>query len=737
MQDFNRGDDNRVRSIVGTGLGLSLCKKLVTALGGRFFVESEVNAGSTFAFTVPRNEDARLRSPRSSVSSGFGSPYYKEIDSGLSGGDQRSSDEDGDGVSTRGGGGRGRSGSDVSTGIAARDREIATLKRKLKEERAKVAAYKLRAEAAAIANASKQNSTTSNGSGDSDESASQAVNRGSALGSPLAQPSPAPSGLVSHSDVAGKIEILSVDDNPTNQLVVENIASSLGFVATACMDGQSAINLLESRDYLPDLVLLDVMMPGMSGHEVCQILREKYKTSMLPIIMVSAKVTKEEIVRGLEVGANDYVTKPFNRKELIARIETQLRLKNLWRVELEARRSNELLQELLPPHIIRRLKKGERLIADKHKKVTILFSDIVSFTTLAHKLDTIEIVELLNNMFTRFDARTDELGVYKVETIGDAYMVVAGHDEDSLEDHALRVYRFAEYMLEACKSVLIPGGREHMGTKHVQIRIGIHSGPAYSGVVGEKMPRYCFFGDTVNTASRMESHGFPMAIHVSDTTHALIKDVVQFHDFGTRTIKGKGRMRTYIAEAGNYLEALSRRDEQAEAAAAAASPPPPGTGKTGTADTNALQLPSPVVAGSSKQQQEVALEDGRAASTSPDASLAKTVDAEERRAHSKVPHGGHQVNDEALHKAGVVEPIRNVASSCGDLTPSKSLENVDLWDYANSLQHMNSAATEPGTRDPPEWNPLSADSHHKQLQKMQTVLASTRNRLSNCVAEVR
>eukprot|EP00750_Incisomonas_marina_P025102 INCI5321.3.p1 GENE.INCI5321.3~~INCI5321.3.p1 ORF type:complete len:989 (-),score=174.21 INCI5321.3:4241-7207(-) len=461
FKDFNRGDDNRVRSIVGTGLGLSLCKKLVKALGGRFFVESEVNAGSTFSFTVPRNEDdARLRSPRSSVSSGFGSPYLKEIDSGQSCGDQHSSDEGGD-ASTRGA--RGRSGSDASTGIAVRDREIATLKRKLKEERAKVAAYKLRAEAAATANAAKESSPSA-GSGDSDEFASQALSR-SALGSPLAQTSPAPSGLVSHSDVAGKIEILSVDDNPTNQLVVENIASSLGFVVTACMDGQSAINLLESRDYLPDLVLLDVMMPGMSGHEVCQILREKYKTSMLPIIMVSAKVTKEEIVRGLEVGANDYVTKPFNRKELIARIETQLRLKNLWRVELEARRSNELLQELLPPHIIRRLKKGERLIADKHKKVTILFSDIVSFTTLAHKLDTIEIVELLNNMFTLFDARTDDLGVYKVETIGDAYMVVAGHDEESLEDHALKVYRFAEYMLEACKSVLIPGGREHMGKK--------------------------------------------------------------------------------------------------------------------------------------------------------------------------------------------------------------------------------------------------------------------------------
>jgi DNA-binding response OmpR family regulator len=185
---------------------------------------------------------------------------------------------------------------------------------------------------------------------------------------------------------------MSVDDHPVNQMVVENMVSSMdGFKVTACLDGQSALDTLASRDYLPDLILLDVMMPGMSGYEVCKALRLKYKTSALPIIMVSAKNREKEIVRGLKSGANDYVTKPFSRNELVARIETQLRLKKVWRVELEAKRSNALLQEILPVHIIRRLKKGERLIADKHQEVTILFSDIVSFTSLAAKLDTIDV----------------------------------------------------------------------------------------------------------------------------------------------------------------------------------------------------------------------------------------------------------------------------------------------------------------------------------------------------------
>ena len=109
-------------------------------------------------------------------------------------------------------------------------------------------------------------------------------------------------------------------------MVVENIISTIdGYKVTACMDGQSALDLLAGRDYLPDIILLDVMMPGMSGYEVCAQLRDLYKTSALPVIMVSAKNREKEIVRGLEAGANDYVTKPFNRNELVARIETQVR----------------------------------------------------------------------------------------------------------------------------------------------------------------------------------------------------------------------------------------------------------------------------------------------------------------------------------------------------------------------------------------------------------------------------
>mgnify|MGYP000503876322 CR=1 FL=1 len=114
------------------------------------------------------------------------------------------------------------------------------------------------------------------------------------------------------------------------------------------MDGDAAIRILEERSYLPDLMLLDVMMPEHSGYDVCADIRKKYKPAVLPIIMLSAKARDKEIVLGLRSGANDYITKPFNRNELVARIEMQLRLKHVWRVEHDAHRSNKLLQELLP-----------------------------------------------------------------------------------------------------------------------------------------------------------------------------------------------------------------------------------------------------------------------------------------------------------------------------------------------------------------------------------------------------
>jgi len=169
----------------------------------------------------------------------------------------------------------------------------------------------------------------------------------------------------------------------------------------------------EDGKLLPDLVLLDIMMPGMSGYEVCGKIRELFPKTPIPIIMISAKASEDAIVKGLKAGSNDYMTKPFQRAEILARIETRLRLKELWKIEADHRATNQLLRKILPESIIDRLKQGQKMIADSHESVSVLFSDVVNFTELASQVPTNQIILLLNDLFSEFDRLVDKHGVYK------------------------------------------------------------------------------------------------------------------------------------------------------------------------------------------------------------------------------------------------------------------------------------------------------------------------------------
>jgi len=153
----------------------------------------------------------------------------------------------------------------------------------------------------------------------------------------------------SYSDLNnGVFEILSVDDTMANQIVVEQILTSEGYVVVQAFDGAEAFDLIESREWIPDLILLDVKMHPIDGYEVCKTLRLQYSKAVLPIIMVSGNTSEGSIVQGFSAGSNDYVTKPFHRSELLARIETQLNLKKLWLSEIDTQRSNMLLRNMLP-----------------------------------------------------------------------------------------------------------------------------------------------------------------------------------------------------------------------------------------------------------------------------------------------------------------------------------------------------------------------------------------------------
>jgi len=205
----------------------------------------------------------------------------------------------------------------------------------------------------------------------------------------------------------------------------------------------------------------------------------------------------------------------------------------------EKEKSESLLLNILPEQIADRLKQGHHQIAEGFAEVTILFADIVGFTVLSEKIAPKDLVILLNQIFSEFDRLSDRYGLEKIKTIGDAYMVASGLPIPRT-DHVEAVAEMALDMQEAIANFNL----EH--NSELNIRIGINSGPVIAGVIGTKKFIYDLWGDAVNTASRMESHGIPGAIQVTSSTYNLLENKYIFQERGVISVKGKGEMKTYL-----------------------------------------------------------------------------------------------------------------------------------------------------------------------------------------------
>ena len=346
--------------------------------------------------------------------------------------------------------------------------------------------------------------------------------------------------------------ILVVDDNAANRDVLERRLTREGHTVVTGATGAAALALVAEREF--DLVLLDLIMPEMSGFEVLRRLKGMEATKDIPVIVISALDEIDSVVRCIEAGAEDYLSKPFNPTLLKARVGASLEKKWLRdrekkfiaELEQEKRRSETLLLNILPQSIVDRMRGGEVVIADRVAEATILFCDLVGFTTLSHELSADQVIDFLSKIFSGFDRLAAEQGVEKIKTIGDSYMVAAGIPE-AQPDHATRIAGLSLRMLDEVQTIATATGLK------LQARIGVHSGPIVAGVIGTHKFAYDVWGDTVNTASRMESHSVPGRVQISAATRALLDDRFDFEPRGSVEVKGKGMMETYflnVREAG-------------------------------------------------------------------------------------------------------------------------------------------------------------------------------------------
>uniref|UniRef100_A0A669AXZ7 Guanylate cyclase n=1 Tax=Oreochromis niloticus TaxID=8128 RepID=A0A669AXZ7_ORENI len=213
-------------------------------------------------------------------------------------------------------------------------------------------------------------------------------------------------------------------------------------------------------------------------------------------------------------------------------------------LEIEKQKTEKLLTQMLPPSVAEALKVGGTVEPEYFDQVSLYFSDIVGFTTISANSEPIEVVDLLNDLYTLFDAIIGNHDVYKVETIGDAYMVASGVPVPNGIRHATEIANMALDILSAVGTFKM----RHMPDVPVRIRIGLHTGPCVAGVVGLTMPRYCLFGDTVTTASRMESSGMPYRIHVHQSTVKVLHELNLGYKLelrGRTEVRGKGIEETY------------------------------------------------------------------------------------------------------------------------------------------------------------------------------------------------
>ncbi|GLI62437.1 hypothetical protein VaNZ11_005058 [Volvox africanus] len=356
-------------------------------------------------------------------------------------------------------------------------------------------------------------------------------------------------------DKGGKVRVLSVDDDPVNQLVIQNLLAPVGYEILQAMDGQEALQVLTSEERLPDVILLDVMMPGMSGYEVCRKLREMYPLSCIPVIMISAKSKEEHIVEGLAAGSNDYVVKPFGRQEILARIAAHLRFRDtVYQAgEIAGAIPGEVLPgrlllrggtggaldlapfltgparfTSLPPCITRGIEAGTTSTTlQMFDQLTLLQVGIPNLGDLLASVASSELLVALAALFHDLDTLLEQHGCYLLEGLDEQFTIVSGLD--NMGDQVLHALGLARSLLAAADITALGSKRLKLN-----ISIGIHTGPAQGVFVGHSHPVMYFTGQLPSEVHMLQQTCPANCVHVS-----------------ARVVEAVGGEREHFVPAGN------------------------------------------------------------------------------------------------------------------------------------------------------------------------------------------
>ncbi|MBN1964649.1 MAG: response regulator [Anaerolineae bacterium] len=339
------------------------------------------------------------------------------------------------------------------------------------------------------------------------------------------------------------VNILVADDSADNRQLIDDVLRVRGFNTFFARDGKEALELVDNLR--PDLIILDINMPEIDGFEVCAQLKSNAATRQIPVLMLTALADIENRVKGLGLGADDYVTKPFSPRELIARVNTRLRLKGE-ADELRATQEQirKTFERFVPANVVETLLKNPDLVelGGHVQDVTILFADMEGFTTAAEHADPVQLLEVLNHYHRLLvDNVMGQEGTLD-KFIGDGIMALFNTPLKQ-EDHALRAVRAALNI----RAELPELHKNFEPLFRLNVNVGIHSGEAIVGNIGTAdLMDYTALGDTVNVASRLQALSENGDILITEAVYRQLREHIIVEDLGPQPIRGrKGMVNVY------------------------------------------------------------------------------------------------------------------------------------------------------------------------------------------------